>query len=252
MNDKLMYSFRPQVREAFAEELFTRLRSLDKGETNITTPKNAFHLNWQYFLIALVIAIAMIFGLSPKIRTLASVWFQEIAGFRIEEQTENPMAEYIDADGVMDAPNATVYVVPTTTIDDLLSDPPFELSLPEYIPEGYEIRSDKVAIAKSKTHIFIVYKKDGSRYQEIVFLAETSTPSLSVGVDAAEEITINGQSAMLVRGNWALDNTWDYEQGITLYWTVGEINYRLITQGIDTDQIDELLPELIKMAESVR
>lgn len=250
MNDKLLYSCRPQVREAFAEELFTRLRSQDKGETNMSIQKQAFHLKWQYILIALVIAVAMIFGLSPKARALAGTFFKEIAGFSVEEQPENPMAEYIDADGVMDAPNATVYVVPTTTVNDLLSDPPFELSLPDYIPEGYEIRADHVAIANSKTWINIIYQGD-SRDKEIIFMAETSTPTLSVGVDAAEEITINGQTAMLVRGNWALDNTWDYERGITLYWTVGETNYRLIIHKIDPDQLDDLLPELIKMAESV-
>ena len=250
MKDKLLYSCRPRVREAFAEELFTRLKSLDKGETNMTIQKKVFRLKWQYILIALVIAVAMIFGLSPKARALAGTFFQEIAGFAVEEQPENPMAEYIDADGVMDAPNATVYVVPTTTVDDLLSDPPFEFSLPEYIPEGYEIRSDYVGIANSKTWIKIIYQGD-SRNKEIGFMAETSTPTLSVGLDAAEEVTINGQTAMLVRGNWALDNTWDYENGVTLYWTVGDTNYRLIIHKIDPDQLDDLLPELIKMAESV-
>lgn len=245
-----MYSRRPQVREAFAEELFTRLKSQDMGETNMTIQKKAFRLKWQYILIALVIAVAMIFGLSPKARALAGTFFQEIAGFSVEEQPENPMSEYFDEDGVLDAPNATVYVVPTTTVDGLLSDPPFEFSLPEYIPEGYEIRSDYVAIANSKTWINIIYQGDSSN-KEIVFMAETSTPTLSVGVDAAEEITINGQTAMLVRGNWALDNTWDFERGITLYWTVDETNYRLIIHRIDPEQLDDLLPELIKMAESV-
>ena len=217
----------------------------------MTIPKKAFHLKWQYFLIALVIVVALVFGFSPRARALASVLFQEIAGFDIEEQTENPIMEYFDANGVLDAPNATVYVVPTTTVDDLLSDPPFEFSIPAYIPEGMSLRENRAAVALSGTWVSMSYR--GLGIGSIQFMAETGTPTLSVGVDAAEEVMINNQPAMLVWGDWAKDGShaWDYEDGLTLYWTVDSTNYRLIFNNMDDVNPLDYLPELIKMAESV-
>lgn len=252
MNDKFMYSRRPTVRKAFAEKLYTDLRLLDKGETNMTIEKETFHLKWQYILATLLITLGMVLTLSPKIRTLASVWLQEIAGFSVEEQPESPLAEYYDENGVLDVPNATIVMITPSSVESILADPPFNFSLPEYVPEGFEIRADKAAEATSGTWVMIPYRGK-TRSQEIAFWAETGTPTLSIGADAAEEITINGQSAMLIRGDWSRDgsHTWDYDFGLSIYWTVDNINYRLILSGIDKDLLDEYLVELIKMAESV-
>lgn len=253
MNDKLMYSCRPAVRGSFADSLFKNLSSMEIKETNPAPVKAALQLKWQYVITALLVVIALIFGVSPKARAIAGTFFQEIAGFSVEEQPESPLAEYLDEDGVLDVPNANIVMITPSSVESILADPPFDFSLPGYIPEGFEIRTDKAAEAPSGTWIIIPYRGE-TRSQEIMFMAETGTPTLSVGVDAAEEITINGQSAMLVRGEWSRDgsHTWDYDFGLSLYWTVDETNYRLILSGIDADRLDDYLIELIKMAESVR
>jgi hypothetical protein len=252
MNDQFLYSCRPQVRETFAEDLFKQINTPAKGENNMKTQMRTSRLKWQHVLIALVLVLAMIFGLSPKARALAGVVFQEIAGFFVKEQTENPLKEYFDEDGVLEHPDATVVHIPSITVDEILADPPFEFSLPEYIPEGFELEDDRAAVALSKTWLNIPYQ--GRGIGEINFMAETVTPELSIGVEAAEEISINDQPAMLVRGDWSRDgsHTWDYDLGCSLYWTVGSTNYRIIFDPRKNDvNIDRLLPELIRMAESV-
>lgn len=252
MNDEFLYSCRPQIREEFAEKLFSSLRLLDKEEIYLTTQKSAFRLKWQYILIALVMAIGMIFGFSPKARALGRMLLDEIAGFSVNEQTETPLKEYFDADGVLDAPSATIVDIPRTAVDEILADPPFEFSLPEYIPDGMALRENFAAVALSGTWVSINYR--GLGIGAIQFMAETGTPTLPVGVDAVEEIIINNRPALLVWGDWSKDGTytWDYEDGLTLYWTVNGINYRLIFNNMDNIIPADYLPELIKMAESVK
>lgn len=213
------------------------------------TQMRTSRLKWQHVLIALVLVLAMIFGLSPKARALAGVVFQEIAGFFVKEQIQDPLTEYYDEDGAVDAPNATVVHIPSVKVNEILADPPFEFSLPEFIPEGFELEDDRAA--STKGWINIPYQ--GRGIGEINFMAETGTPTLPIGIDAAEEIRINDQPAMLVRGDWSRDgsHTWDYDLGCSLYWTVGNTNYRLIFDPRDDKNADSLLPELILMAESV-
>jgi hypothetical protein len=252
MNDKLMYSFRPQVRKEFAENLFSRLNSSEKGYYGMKTQTASFQLKWQHALIALLLVITIIFGLSPKARALGRRLLDEIAGFSIEEEPENPLKEYFDTDGVLDAPNATIVDIPRTPVDEILADPPFEFSLPEYIPDGMALRENFAAVALSGTWVSINYR--GLGIGAIHLFAETGTPTLSVGVDAAEEITLNDRPAMLVWGDWSKDGTytWDYEDGVTLYWTLDGINYRLMFNNMDNINPADYLPELIKMAESIK
>ena len=252
MNDKFLYSCRPQVREEFAENLFGRLNSSEKGDGDMKAQTTSFQLKWQHALIALLFVIVLIFGFSPKARALGRMLLDEIAGFSIEEDTENPLKEYFDSDGVLDAPNATIVDIPRTPVDEILSDPPFAFSLPEYIPDGMALREDFAAVAPPGTWVSINYR--GLGIGSIQFMAETGTPSLPVGVDAAEEITLNDQPAMLVWGDWSKNGTytWDYEDGLTLYWTVNDTNYRLIFNNMDNINPADYLPELIKMAESVK
>ena len=176
----------------------------------------------------------------------------EIAGFFIEEESENPLAEHMDEDGVLDVTNATVVYITPVPVDSILENPPFEFSMPEYISEGFEIKADKAAQATSGAWIFFPFRSD-TRGTELTFWAETGTPTLSIGLGASEEIMINNQPALLVRGDWSKDgsHTWDYDSGWAIYWTVDTTNYRLIFRCNEKNQLENYLLELIKMAESV-
>ena len=256
MNDKFMFTSRPNIRAVFSEGLYHHLTQKEKGNTMEKSVKGQTQFNWKLGLAVFLVAIAGIFTLSPKARVFASKVIDEIAGFFIEERTENPLADYFDADGVLDAPNATVVHITPVAVDSILNNPPFEFSLPEYVIEGFEIRADHAAAFG--TSITVPYKRSDVRFQkssskEIIFIAETGTPTLSIGLSASEEIEINDQPALLVRGDWARDDshTWDYDLGWTIYWTVDTTNYRLLLRNIEKELLDEYLIELIKMAESV-
>ena len=254
MNDKFMLSCRPRVREGFTEKLYQRLNQIEKGKTMEKNIHNQRRLNWKLVLAAFLVAIAGIFSFSSGARVFAGKLIDEIAGFFIDERTESPWADLVDEDGVLDVSNATVVIITPVAVDSILENPPFEFSMPEYVPEGFEIRADKAAEALSGTWISIPYRGNGdTRSKEITFMAETGTPTLSIGLNASEEITINNQPALLVRGDWSRDgsHTWDYDLGWTIYWTIDKTNYRLILRSIDKDLLDDYLVELIKMAESV-
>jgi len=152
----------------------------------------------------------MIFGLSPKARALASVLFQEIAGFSVKEQTESPLKEIFEDEEKLDEINESAIHIPRTPFDEIMVNPPFEFSMPEYIPEGMVLQDNHAAVALSGTWVSMTYQ--GLGIGAIQFMAETSTPTLPIGVDAADEIVINDQPAMLVRGDWSKDgsHTWDY------------------------------------------
>ena len=252
MNDEIMYACRPRVRAAFSERLYQQLNQTEKGYVMEKHMNGRTHLNWKLALTALLIAVTGVFTFSSKARVFAGDLIDEIAGFFVEERSENPLTEYFDVDGVLDVPNATVVYFPAKTLDSILENPPFEFSMPEYIPEGFEIKANEAAEAPSGGWVNVPYRSN-TRGKDIIFMAETGTPTLSIGSESSEEIKINNESALLVRGEWSRDgsHTWDYDSGLTIYWTVNNTNYRLILRGIEEDLLDGFLIEFIKMAESV-
>ena len=83
---------------------------------------------------------------------------------------------------------------------------------------------------------------------------------LQAGPDNSEEVNVNGQPALLIRGWWDPDHNWDPTRKLELHWQHKERYYRLIyTQRsisrweivpISTD-IQSVVNDLIRMAESI-
>ncbi|MBG0784740.1 MAG: hypothetical protein H0S79_06535 [Anaerolineaceae bacterium] len=249
MNDEFLFTCRPSVNQAFSEGLYQRLIQSQKGGTMEKHINNQRHLNWKLVLAAFSIAIVGIFTLSPKARVFAGKVIDEIAGFFVEERTEHPLAEYFDDDGVLDVSKATVVFMTPVPVESILDNRSFEFSMPEYIPEGFTL-FQKSAI-QTDSWVSIRYNK--SHVGEIHFMPELVTPELSIGVASSEEIIINDAPALLIRGDWARDSshTWNPDAGFTICWSVNGVNYRLIFDRATGFNPDDLLPELIKMAESV-
>ena len=74
-----------------------------------------------------------------------------------------------------------------------------------------------------------------------------------VGMDSAEQISINGQPALLIHGWWDINGKWNQNFGVLqLYWHKGGLLYSLTTQNpiIAIKVLSE--EELIRIAESIK
>jgi len=135
---------------------------------------------------------------------------------------------------------------------------PFAFGLPRFVPQGFELQ-DSAAFANSRDWVLLLWSSDNA---EIAMLVERTYTGyyLPAGVDSAEEVQVNGQPALLIRGWWDGNHTWDPARKLELHWQKGDRYYRLIytqrslsrweIEPIKTD-IDVVIQELIQMAESI-
>ncbi len=240
--------------------------------------KNSFsHIfKWQYALVVLLVTAASVFTFSAPVRAKALELIRIVAGFNVEERNEDPLknldegeipssqaAALISSSPTIAAASEptvmepTVYSVPTFTLPEALENPPFQFGLPAWVPEGY-VLDQNVGVTKS----WVSMDWNNSNKSEIEMLVEQEYTgyNLPAGEGSSEEIKINGQSALLIRGFWH-DGQWDPRRGIMIGWVKEGHFYRLNyyerepshneIKPIEGD-MEVIIKELIRMAESVR
>jgi preprotein translocase subunit SecG len=253
MDDDLLYQIRPPVRKAFAESLFQRLSSLSpQSPSQRLGAFQAFRsfmrpLTWKVALLFILALMALTFVLSEQARARALEWIKVVAGFTVEERSESPLKSY--EEGKVQATEYTT--APTLSVPEALAEPPFPFSLPTWVPEGYTI-DETVTIANSKTWVMLNWKNPNGG--GIFMLVEPKRPkyNLPAGEDSSEEIQINGQPALLIRGDWASVDRWDPRLAVTIYWEKNGIYYRLgYGERKPIQDMEAIIQQLIRMAESV-
>lgn len=258
MNDKFLLDNRPDVKQQFADQLYQRLTTrISESEVEMSTTKKSGTFKWQYALVALLITSILLITFSAPVRAKALELIRLVAGFNISEQNEPPLAFMDDPESTVEV---TVYPVLTEQLADLLKNPPFLFKLPTWVPDGYTLNQE---IGKSVSGSWISIgwgSEDGLTSYGLLVEKEYSGYSLSAGEGSTEEITINGQPAYLVRGNWGADHQWDPRGGITIGWQLDGCFYRLgygqreperfTVTSIDGD-MEAILENMIKMAESL-
>ncbi len=104
-------------------------------------------------------------------------------------------------------------------------DLPYEVSLPGYIPDGF-IFGDTVDVQGQS--IFMHWTNDNQ--DEILLQVDTDHgQNYLTGKDAAQEIQVNGQPAMLFQGGYDAAHIWDpsikminllQQKGKVVYWLI--------------------------------
>jgi hypothetical protein len=249
MNDDFLYNNRPPLRKEFSETLYQRLSIHNsrqhvkhKGEMamNLSIRKVA---TWKLIPVILLAITLMTFTFSGTVRANALAWIRSIAGFNIEEQSVSPLA------GIDDS-MVTVYPVPTLSVPDALKNPPFQFGLPTWVPEGYEL-DPNIAIANSKSWVMLLWHKPQQYDIELLIEKEAGNLTLKVGENSTEEIKINGQPAVLIRGNWTSSEKWDPHGGLTVGWIKDNHTYRLTIHSPLEGDTDAIVSQLVKMAQSI-
>lgn len=203
----------------------------------------AFKFGLRLVLAALLLFM-ILFTFSEPVRAGVLDWIKHIAGFEVHE------SETISGFGGEDA--ITVPADAHSTLEDVIENPPFEFAMPAYVPDGY-IFTDKVDVYRKDKAIFTRWvNKDG---EEILLLVEVDQgQGYLTGVDAAEEIEINGQPAMLVYGGYDQNGKWDSGlKMVNIYLRRDNLIYLLswTTSQTNTINQDVLTDELIRMAGSI-
>ena len=236
---------------------------------------------WKVALVVFLIVMALTFTLSGQVRARALEWIKSIAGFTVEERSESPIKDLEEGKSIpsltdsqpttdstllqveeatsTEIPPIAVYQIPVISVSEALENPPFPLSLPAWVPEGYTL-NEQAAIANSKDWIMLTWRSPNG--SEIIMMVEREYTGYNIpaGVDSSQEIQINGQPALLIRGNWDSQHQWDPQRGIAIYWIKDGHDYRLIysQRGSAHNEIkpvegymESITAELVHMAESI-
>jgi Domain of unknown function (DUF4367) len=236
MDDKFLYQSRPPVRSGFGENLYARISSPHlRRETQKTTLKFALR-----FAALTLLLFSVLFTFSQPVRAGVLNWIRQIAGFEIRETDSLPTTE------------KSVYIPPDIrdSLANILDDLPYTLELPAYVPDGF-LFEDKVDLVKSS--VFMRWmNKEGD---EILMLVDTDHGQQYVmGTDAAQEVQVNGQPALLFQGGYDKEHNWDPDlQMINVVQRKGDLIYWLIYNQNSDNEVEgtALKNELIKMIGSI-
>jgi hypothetical protein len=242
LDDKFLYQQRPPIRTGFAESLYRRIES--QKEDRPLRKRNLSGIIWKFALIASLI-LAILFTFSAPTRAAVVDLLERIAGFNVNEVETVPTFP----------PNATITVYDNYTPQPLaasLPNLPFTFNMPAYIPDGFNL-SDEVVIAQSKDWVALKWVGNG---QEIgMFVQQNWDLSLDTAQGVAEEVQINGEPALLLRGGWSLDESgkWDSSLNVfQLYWRhdglIYTFDFRNLPPGGDQETY---IQEIIRVASSI-
>ena len=281
MKDDFLYKNRPPVRKEFAQELKHHLKKRYPSPAftrNWNIPSN-IRWSWGLTLLSFLLVFSALMMFSGEVRADVVRWLQNVAGFQVEHQNTPPIIgqgeeiyspnnQEIDRTSVSTFESKstvtplpitpTTYIVPTVAPEILLQNMPFDFDLPRFVSEGF-VLNDSAAFANSSNWVLLTWSKTND---EVTMLVERTYTGyyLPAGPDNAEEVNVNGQPALLIRGWWDPDHNWDPTRKLELHWQHKERYYRLIytqrsmsrweIEPISTD-IQSVMNDLIRMAESI-
>ena len=229
MDDNFLYQNRPSIRQDFSESLYVQLsrKTLKSQQVNKTLK---FALR---FALASLILFVVLFTFSKPVKAIVINWVKVIAGFGVREDSE--------LFGLNDA--VTIPSDFKGTLADATKNLPFEFSMPAYMPDGY-LFFDEVDISKKNQSIFMRWINPNN--EEIIMMVMIDNgQGIVTGIEAAEEIMIDGQPVALVHGGYDTNGKWDSTKKDThLYWHKDRIIYILFSTSTGEE-------ELIKVAQSI-
>lgn len=281
MNDDFLYRNRPPVRKEFVQALKQRLMKEYPDSFHMRKRKNSGKIkrSWGMAFLTILLFFSFLFIFPNEVRANVMNWIQSVAGFQVEHLDTPPTigegevlnssndqkADHNNLPVTDSTPTATVmqvtptvYVVPTVSSETLLQNLPFAFELPRFVPEGF-VLNDSAAFANSSDWVLLTWNKTNA---EVALLVERTYTGyyLPAGPEKAEEVQVNEQPALLIRGWWDPEQNWDPIRKVELHWQHNERYYRLIyTQRSKTrweiepitSDIQNVVEDLIRMAESI-
>lgn len=236
MDDRFLYENRPPLRPGFGEGLYARIRNAAERTG----------MPGRFLRIALQVGLACLLGLggmmtfSQPARASVLDWIRKVAGLEVLETN------------TISSAGGAVAVPPDSqgSLTQVLPSAPFAFALPAYVPDGFTFE-DRVDVHDES--IFMRWlNREGA---EILMQVDTDHGQrYLMGVDAAREIQINRESALLARGGYDIDGTWNPALNmINIIQRRDELVYWLIYVGNSQTEFEAgaIQDELARMIGSI-
>lgn len=265
MNDEFLTQLREAPRAEFAEALYERISRQSQPHFSWKVVNKLTFRNAGATFILMLLVAACVYAVAEKgWNKVGDIWVDVHSdpkqSFVIQS---NPVKGII---GNMEVENLT----------EAKSALKFAFGFPTWAPEGFVLDNQMyISPWNEKTFSAFWYEEDGEdpigislNYRWFEVPGVMNNPmyeSVSTGPVAPgsfEEVEVQGEPAVLVRGDWnwrvyqvvvvegeptARGFEWDEQNGLSLYWTDGDVAYLLWTYNPAVSAED-----LIKMAESAK
>lgn len=234
MNEEYLKQFRKSPDSELVEKIHTRLGKRERTQK--------IKQNFARSFLALILAFGMLLAISPTVRAQV-LYYLEIAGVTFRVYNDLPADAYI------------MKVDDYWTLEEAQTSFASPISIPTYVPQGYERTSTVEHILDGYVDLVTVtWKKD---YETIDLTIQHCFPDLEFdGIKGAncgagaikksiEEITLNGRSAALVYDSMTSETR--NPVGLSIFWLYNENT--VYSLGVSGKYLSQ--EELIKMAESI-
>ena len=262
MNDEFLKQFYETPRAGFAKALYERI-SHDPPQ-RIAQPV----IN-QLTFRNVVVAFSLLFFIAACVYAIAERGWRRVGNFWINvERTQKVSIPPMPDIEELEAEPQSYGCVPLDEAKEAL---PFDLHVPTWAPDGFIFDGRVCGVNWIGDSASLYWQSEQEQFSIQLLAAKltsynwhtqdykTNDPIVgTVGPGSYKEVEVQGQPAILVRGEWdwmkviptdqeiEFDSKWDSELAIRLYWLDGDILYYLYTRA------DVSAEDLIKMAESAQ
>lgn len=235
MSEEHLRQFRKSPDSALVEKIHTRLGKRERIQKNK-----------QYFtrsVLALILAFGMLLTFSPTVRAQVSYYWKKVAGMTFLVSNDLPDNAYV------------LKVDDYWSLEEARTHFASPISLPSYVPQGYERTSTVQHILDGNVDLVTVTWTNGN--ETIDLFIQHCFPDLEIdgikgancgsgaGKNSIEEITLNGKPAALVYNPGMSESR--NSAGLSIFWLYNKNTvYALIFLDKDLSR-----DELISMATSI-
>lgn len=267
MNDEFMYRLHRAPRAGFTDALYERISR--KTESRLAG-KLTFRNVVAGFALMLFVAACVHAITERGWRKVGDIWVQV-------EKTHKAL--YVPPAEAFAEPAMQPQEYECLTVEEAREMLRFEIRVPTWTPVGFTLRDEMCGVDRISDYAYLHWQ-GADQYSGISIMIGNLRwydPTMQiykvgpasiwgpVAPGSYEEVRVNGQPAVLVRGDWDLSGVtyeippgrkldeegyleakWDKKLGLQLHWVDGEVMYHLYTRA-------NVSPEdLIRMAESAR
>lgn len=235
MNDDFLTRFRKPPRRAFVAQLYNRINTPMNTQRNFT---------FRRFSFAAAIGLALIAALtfSPSARAALDNLIKQIGGITYIQPEETTDVATPPPDEVSRVREERI------NLSQIQEKVPFEISLPTWVPDGYEVSESVLLRYFNEKFQFATISWWGANFADGPIELMVGQPvNWAMDLAHVEEVQINGQPAGLAKGGWDADTgEWGGSGAgnLTLTWMRGDLMYQLRSPGVTPE-------ELIRVAESI-
>jgi hypothetical protein len=234
MNDDFLTRFRKSPPPELEATLYKKL-SQHAHSRLVAVRKSA----WRLVLPILIIIAVLTFLVSPIARAEVLHAIQNIGGLGFELTNQV---------GPIDMLKVTVYPVSSGPLNTIRTQVPFHFGIPTWVPEGFVFQDD-VGHASDYSWVMLGWTKGLTDLSLMVQKDDLYSKSNPVPVGSVEQVEVNHQRAVIIRGNIDLESgKWNPDaRQLDLIWRQDHLVYTL-----STDDPQMPVEGLVRMAESMK